>query len=173
MDLKQERTGKFKMFTMREIFDLGMKIERNGEKFYRNGLKKISDPPLQSLFEWLAEEEVKHREWFAFRRDSIKTHEKEIELEEMQSSVLQHIMGDQSFSLEEADLDRIESDKDLLEIAIEFEKDTVLFFEMITSLVDDEETLRQLHVIIDEENRHIKSLEDFKDGASLMSNNLS
>jgi rubrerythrin len=51
--------------------------------------------------------------------------------------------------------------KDLLGLAIECEKDTVLFYEMIEAFIQDGETLNQLKTIIEEERRHITTLEDY------------
>ena len=165
--IKDERKDGFqreraKMFSMREVFDLAMRIEENGEFFYRGALKQVSDPSARAMLEWLADEEVKHKVWFASKKDAVKMKKKEIALEEMGSDILKGIMGDQNFSLKEADLSEIRNQKDLINLAIEFEKDTILFFEMIRSLVEDLETLDQLKEIIAEENHHIQMLQDFQ-----------
>ena len=80
----------------------------------------------------------------------------------MGCSILTGVLGDQSFSLKEADLSKIGNVKDLLQLAVEFEKDTVLFYEMIGSFIEDTETSEKLNEIIAEENRHIELLEDFQ-----------
>jgi len=151
------------MFSIREIFDLAIQIEKNGEKFYRDALKKISNPSLRSLLEWLADEEVKHQSWFSERKETVGTKVDDVELEEMGGTILQSILGDQSFSLKEADLSKIDNVEELLQLAIEFEKDSILFYEMIGSFIEDAETSEKLNEIIEEENRHIELLEDFED----------
>jgi rubrerythrin len=150
------------MFSSREIFDLAIQIEKNGETFYRDTLKKISNPSLRSLLQWLADQEVKHREWFAHKNEAVKTEADDIDLDEM-TTLLQSILGDQSFSLKETDPSNIDKVEDLLLLAIEFERDTILFYEMIGSLIDDAETAGKLKEIIGEENRHIQLLEEFQD----------
>jgi len=150
------------MFSMRDIFDLAIKIERNGEEFYRDALKKISNPELKSLLEWLIDEEVKHQDWFSERREKIKNKAVDLQMEAMGSSILTGVLGDQSFSLKEADLSKIDNVKDLIQLAAEFEKDTVLFYEMIGSFIEDTETSEKLNEIIAEENRHIELLEEFQ-----------
>ena len=150
------------MFSLREIFDLAIKIEKNGEKFYREAKKKISNPSLNEMLEWLADQEAKHITWFSERKEMLKTTGIDLDTEEMGSAILQSIMGDQSFSLEEADLSKVDQVEDLIELAVEFEKDSILFYEMIGSLIEDAETSQKLKEIIEEENRHVELLKDFR-----------
>jgi len=151
------------MFSISEIFDLAVRIEKNGENFYRDALKKISNPILLSLLQRLADEEVKHREWFANKRETVKVKSDDLQLDEMGSTILQDILGDQSFSLKEADPSKIDKVEELLQLAVEFEKDTILFYEMIKAFIEDAEALGHLEEIIEEENRHIHLLQDFQD----------
>jgi rubrerythrin len=70
-------------------------------------------------------------------------------------------LGDQAFSIKDADFSKIEDINSLLELSVEFEKDTILFYEMLRAFIDDEETLSQLDKIIEEEKRHVQLLEEF------------
>ncbi|MBW2077163.1 MAG: hypothetical protein JRI71_06395 [Deltaproteobacteria bacterium] len=51
---------------------------------------------------------------------------------------------------------------DLLRLAIEFEKDTIFFYEMIQTFIQDKQTLDQLRDIIEEKTRHIGLLEEYR-----------
>ena len=53
------------MFSTNEILDMGIKLEKNGEAVYRDAIEKVSNPELITLLEWMADEEVKHANWFA------------------------------------------------------------------------------------------------------------
>jgi hypothetical protein len=86
----------------------------------------------------------------------------EREIQEIGDELLHEIMGDQTFSLQEVDLSTIREPSALLDIAIEFENDTVLFYEMLHSLVDDRETTEKLAQIIAEEQSHIQSLQTIR-----------
>lgn len=147
------------MFTSHEIFDLAVRIEENGEAFFRKAAAKMKEPSFKSLFEWMAEQEVKHKEWFSKRRDRADLIAP-TDVEKAGSDILQDILGDQSFSLKEADLDQVSSVREILDLGIEFEKDTILFFEMILSIVVDEATGNGLKEIIEEEKRHIDLLRE-------------
>jgi rubrerythrin len=151
------------MFSLREVFDLAIQIEKNGEQYYRDAMEKVSNPSLRSMLEWLAEQEKKHQSWFSERKEKLDMEGDDLEMAEMGSSILQGLLGDQSFSLKETDLSKIDGVEALIELAVEFEKDSILFYEMIGSFIEDSETSEKLNEIIAEENRHIELLADFQD----------
>ena len=66
--------------------------------------------------------------------------------------------------MDDADFSRIKDVNTLLEISLEFEKDTILFYEMINGFVDDRNVLAGLDKIIKEEGRHVKKLEELIGG---------
>jgi rubrerythrin len=150
------------MFTLYEICDLAIQIEKNGEGFFRNAEERISEPSLKALFLWLAEQEVRHEKWFRQKKESSKTGSETFALDEMSSKMLQDIVADQRFSLGEVEIDQINTVEDLLSIAIEFEEDTIIFFRMISSLLEDAESLGGLDEIIEEEKRHIEALKNYQ-----------
>ena len=53
------------MFEIIEIIDLALQIEKNGEKIYRNALKRVTNPAVYTLLQKLADEELNHVEWFS------------------------------------------------------------------------------------------------------------
>lgn len=146
------------MFTAEEIFDFAVRIEENGGRFYREAKRKVSDPGLRAFFDWLSQEEFKHREWFLQCRDNLPSQKGDDPLQEESRAILRDIIGSQTFCLEEADLSQLHTPGDLLALAEEFEKDTVLFFELMKSLAHEHETLKHLDVIIEEERRHIEMI---------------
>ena len=150
------------MFSAREIIDMAIKIERNGENYYRQATVKVTDPSLQSLLLFLADEEHEHARWFEALKQRIKDSDEDRKLAEISGTMLQSVVGNQRFSLDDADLAELDSTDKLIGIAIEFEKDSILFYEMLQSFIEDSETLRQLNEIIAEENRHIEMLNDYR-----------
>jgi len=149
------------MFTMGEIIDLAIRIENNGEKIYRKAKDEASSPLIGSMLQWLADDEAEHGKWFVELRKDVNTETEDPKLEEMGNEILQNVLGDQAFSMNEADFSRIEDMRSLLELSLEFEKDTIIFYEMLREFIADEKTLRGLEKIIEEEKRHVKHLEDF------------
>jgi rubrerythrin len=146
------------MFSMSDIVDLAIQIETNAESVYRSALKKISDPTLVSILRWLADEEVEHARWFRRLKETIDIEVKDPAVAAMGKSLLGDVLGRQSFSLREADFGEMSRLGDLLLLAIEFEKDKVLFYKMLQQFIEDSETLDFLVNIINEETHHIQEL---------------
>ena len=149
------------MFTLGEIIDLAVRIERNGQKAYRKAQEQVVDPDLSSALGWLADEEAEHEKWFPKLKEGVEEAFKDPKMEEMAKGVLQGVLGDQAFSIDEADFSKVENLGQLLELSIEFEKDTILFYEMLGAFIQEEQPLNHLKRIIEEEKRHIRTLQDF------------
>jgi rubrerythrin len=146
------------MFSAREILDFAIKIERNAEDLYRQAANKVGNPEIGSLLLFLADEERRHAEWFQQRKETIKLEGDEAEMERLYGTLLRDMIGDQTFSLAEADLSRMDQVKALLELAVEFENDTILFYETLQSLIDDAHAAARLREIITDESGHIQML---------------
>ena len=156
------------MFSIEEIIDLAIQIEQNGERIYRDALQKISNPSLSFWLQRLADEEAQHAKWFAEMKDASQGPVDDPRLEQMGQSILRSILGDQAFSLQDIDFSSLNQIKNLFELGIEFEKDTVLFYEMIRDFIEDEITLIALNTIIEEENRHIQLIQGFLESGEMI-----
>jgi rubrerythrin len=149
------------MFSVREVLDLAIQLETNGESVYRNAVDKIKNPDLVSLLIWMADEEARHMRWFSEVKKKYETNSINPFMEEMGRQVFSGILGDKSFSHREVDFSRVDHLDDLIGIFIEFEKDTILFYETLIPFIEDNDTLENIEKIIAEENNHIKKLQDF------------
>lgn len=152
------------MFSIHEILDIAIKLEKNGETVYRNAIAKVSKPELVSLLEWMAEEEVKHAEWFTELKHALETKNVNPFVEEMGRELFNDLLGDKNFSLKEVDFSTVDQLDDLVAIFIEFEKDSVLFYQVLEPFIEDADTRENLKKIINEENRHIKRLQEIIEG---------
>ncbi len=146
------------MFLIGDIIELAIQIEQNAEKVYRKALKKISDPKIATILHWLADEEVEHAKWFQELKRTTHTEISDAGVAAMGKSILSDTLGSQSFSLKDADFSEIKQLADLVSLAIEFEKDKVIFYKMLRPFIDDGETLDFLEKIIAEETHHIQEL---------------
>jgi len=149
------------MFSSADIIDLAIRIEKNGEKVYRDALEVVQDQAIASMLQWLADEEVEHATWFSELKQAIRKVPVDRRLEDMGREMLHGILGEESFSLKETDFSKLDGIESLVKLAIEFERDTVVFFEMFESFVKDPESLEHLDKIIKEEQRHIEVLQEF------------
>ena len=149
------------MFTAEEILDMAIRLEENAETVYRQAMDKVSDPEFIEMLEWIRREEIKHAAWFEDLKANLGKRPENPISEEMHKEMFEEMIGEQSFSLREVDFEEINSPDELIKVFIEFEKDTVLFYEMLQPFIQEEEALNQLTKIIAEENRHIDCLRDF------------
>ena len=148
------------MFTTAEIIELAIRIEKNGEKTYRKAQEEASDLSMVTVLQQLADEEMEHGKWFTDLKEKAAVITNDPELEAMGGEILKSVLGDQAFSIADADFSKMEDRGKLLETALEFEEDTILFYELIGSFMGDEESLQGLQQIIEEEKQHVRKLKD-------------
>ena len=156
--LKNLREGQ--MFTTAEIIELAIRIEKNGEKTYRKAQEKAFDLSMVTMLQRLADEEMEHARWFTELKKRAGVITNDPELEAMGESILKSVLGDQAFSITDVDFSKMEDRRKLLETALEFEEDTILFYELLGSFMGDEESLQRLQEIIEEERRHVRNLRE-------------
>jgi rubrerythrin len=149
------------MFSIQEILDIAIRLENNGESVYRHAVDDVSEPELVSLLQWMADEELEHARWFSELKHKFKTHSTEPFMAEMSREVFADFLGEKSFSHQDVDFSKIDRVSDLVAVFIEFEKDTILFYETLKPFIEDNDTLNNLEKIIAEENKHIAQLHQF------------
>ena len=157
------------MFSAKELIDIAIRLERNAEDYYRQALNEVSDPSIESLLIYLANQEAKHIHWFEDLKRRVKTPSDQGGMPELGATLLERLIGNHRFSLEEVDLSKIDKVESLIELAIEFEEDSILFYEMLGTIIDNPDDLGVLKEIISEENRHIQVLKEYGDGLGLNS----
>ena len=156
------------MFSAKEIIDLAIKLEKNGEAVYRDAIEKVSNPELVPLLEWMADEEVKHADWFADLKHNLETRKKNPFAEEMSRELFNEMLGEKNFSLKDLDFSSIETVEELVEVFIEFEKDSIIFYEVLKPFVEDPAARKYLQKIIEEERHHIDRLKDVSDTKAIL-----
>jgi rubrerythrin len=125
------------MFTAHEILDLAIQLEENGEAVYREAAGQAKNADIRELLLWMVEEEVKHARLFKELKQEIEIRSINPFMEEMSRKVFGGILGDKSFSHREVNFAEIKRTQDLIKIFIEFEKDTVLFYETLLPFIED------------------------------------
>ena len=156
------------MFSIKEIFDMAITLEKNGETTYRDAAEKLSDPTLAALLEWMADEEVEHAGWFSRRQRLAASGPSNPVADQMGRELFKDLLEGRSFSLDDVNFSRIDHVKQMIETFIEFERDTILFYQMIEAFIQDEQTLQELNAIIAEEERHIEHLRAYISGEKLL-----
>ncbi|SDT83889.1 ferritin family protein [Desulfobacula phenolica] len=147
------------MFTMDDLLEVAITMEKNGESVYNTSIKEVKNKDLKSMLKWMANEEASHGKWFTDLKNSFSLEMEEAELKEMVPQVLQDMMGENTLSLDDVDFSKIKTLSKLLETFIKFENDTILFYELLEMFIEDETVLEGLKKIILEEKSHVDQLE--------------
>lgn len=148
------------MFTAGEVIGIAIQIEENGERFYRRAIDAANKSEMQELLRWLADEEARHGKFFHEMKDSIVQQSGDDWAVRMSEQLLQSMVKDRPFSLEEVRFDAIKTEARLIEVGLELERDSIQFYEILLSFIDDPEAARHVHAILEEERRHLASLEE-------------
>ena len=148
------------VFTIAEIFAIAVQLERNGERAYRKALETSKDTELSDLLQWMAEEERAHAEQFSQLQEKLADDEENQLVKKMSDSLVENFIKGQTFSLEEVTFSSLTHAGELINTFIEFEKDTILFYDMLKSFMLDEKIIQQLEGIIKEEEIHVKKLQE-------------
>ncbi len=148
------------MFSANEILDLAIKLEQNGEAVYRGAAEKVSNRELAGLLEWMADEETCHANWFAELKLDLEQTDTNSFMEKMSREVFNDLLGEKNFSLKDVDFTSVEEIESLISIFIEFEDDSVRFYQVLELFIDDPSDRAHIKKIIDEEHNHIKRLQE-------------
>lgn len=143
------------MFSASEVLDLAMQVEENGERYYRKVYSRVYHEPLKELLGWLADEEVKHKALFQEIKDRVCAAGSGCDsISDVSGSALRSAMGRHAFALDELESSSVQDEKDLLRTAIEFENDSIQFFEFIATLITDPQALFSIQEIRRQELQH-------------------
>lgn len=143
------------MFTAQDILDIAIRLESNGEKTYLEACRHTTDEALKSLLNWISMEEQAHARWFSELKKRLSIGEDHHLLAEMSKALVEDIVQGQAFSLQEVDFSTIDTPDLMVRTFIGFEDDTIGFYEVLKSFIDDPAIAGQLEQIIDEEKNHI------------------
>ncbi len=151
-------------FSADEIFEMAEGIERNGMKFYAEAAKAAPDKEACQMFLNFAAMEERHLRTFEEMRSGLKGMEKESPIfdPEGQAALYLAAIADSSGWEGKANpVERLtgkESIEDIFEIAIEAEKDSVVFYIGLKELVPARAGRDKIEAIIKEEMSHISNL---------------
>ena len=147
-----------------EIINFGMEIEINGFKFYQAMAEKVTVPEVRKLFRFLADEEEKHYKTFdKMLQELISYAPPEYYMDDIVAYVWS--LADNHVLTGKADpgdyVEKVKTPLDAIEMALGFEKDTLLFFIALKKILFDDGK-KIIDFLIEEENAHVKKLLDLK-----------
>ena len=151
-------------FSPSEVVQIGIEIEKNGKDFYNGAAAVSKSDKAKNIFKLLAVEEGNHIQVFQNILSTVEKYEPAEAYTEEYFAYLKALSEDHVFTKkgEGARIaSGVKSDKEAIELAIGFEKDSILFYYEMKKLV-----LQDSHKAIDrlvaQEQEHLKRLTDFK-----------
>lgn len=150
------------MFDASEIIQFAIRIEENGEKFYRLMAEKFEGGKLRDTFNFLADEEVKHKKTFQGMVSKLASYEPAESFPGEYFQYLRAYADEHIFTKANATYlaaGKIGDEKEALTFAQDREIDSILYYLEAKNLVPEVQK-KELDRIVDEERHHyVKLLE--------------
>ena len=141
------------------VFEFAMKMEKDGEGYYRELAKKSATPGLSNIFTMLAKAEAVHYEIF-------KKMEENEKVKVSDTKILSQVKNVFETMREEKDLEGSLTQTELYHKALEAEKSSREFYLSKAGEVKDPEQQEIFHKIADEEKKHYLILQEIIDFVS-------
>jgi rubrerythrin len=152
-------------YSIDEVMEMAIQTEKLGYQFYTGMADKFKkDTGLVSLFTTLASKEKEHERTFTNLRDLVAKNGAEAVQWEEVTNYLRAFVESEFFlgnSKSLPSMDHLKTVPDVVKFAIGFEKETLLYFMELRSIVKDKAVV---DTIIDEEKSHIVWLDTFRKG---------
>ena len=151
-------------FKASEIFEIAIQVEKHGEKFYRHAATICDDEKIKEMFEFLANEEVKHRKTIDGMLSKIEHYEPPEKYPGEYCKYLTAYAENQVFSDKEFDekMKEIDTVADAIEFAIEKEIQSILYYLEMRNLVPEGPQRKEIDGLVEEERRHYLRLNEAK-----------
>ncbi|MCX6579820.1 MAG: ferritin family protein [Candidatus Aminicenantes bacterium] len=147
-----------------EILEFAVYIEQKGYQFYTESAKKLNDLKLMGLFNVLAEEELMHEHSFKKLQKEVGSFTPEESYDGEYQGYMKDYLKTFTPTTNEKMIKlvkRVNSVGDAVEMALGFEKDSVVFYNLLKNFVSGE-SKKMVDNIIQEEVRHVLRLNNFK-----------
>lgn len=137
------------------VLELAVYLEEKGIDFYKKRQQSVEDPFLQSVFQYLADEEIRHRETFIRLLERAGGEYLALENLVGEYQLFMDMLVNEAIQL--LDMENVMTPQAAIRSAIHFEKESLLLYYEISRLIDENnrETIMQ---ICDEEKKHIMKL---------------
>ncbi|NOZ21883.1 MAG: rubrerythrin [Planctomycetes bacterium] len=151
-------------FSADEVFKIGMEVELNGKAFYDAALGLCEDEEPKETIKHLRDEEGKHYASFAKMRDQLPPEAKAetvFDPDGQMAAYLKALADSRVFTSESqaADIARnCRSAREILQVALRFEKDSVLMFQALKEGTKPEWGQEKIDYLIGAEMEHIRKI---------------
>lgn len=152
-----------------EVFGVGVQIEANGKLFYETAARQTREERARELFQELARWESGHIELFEKLRLQLSEASREEIAFDPDSELQTYIKATADSHVFVRNLDipslvsRLKTPQEVLDLAITFEKDSVVFYSTIKKAIPESFGKEKIDSLINEEIKHIAMLTQQKE----------
>jgi rubrerythrin len=152
-----------------EIFQIGIQIETNGKLFYETAASQSQEEPAKKLYRELAFWENQHIDLFEKLRLQLPESAKREDLLDLNSELQIYVKAtaDSHVFIKNRDIpglvSRLKTPREVLDLAVTFEKDSVVFYSAMKKVVPESFGKNQIDALINEEIQHIAVLTQQKE----------
>jgi len=150
-------------FDASEIFQFAIRIEENGEKFYRYAVRITEDEDAKEMFDYLADEEINHKKIFENLLSKIGKYKPFESYPGEYFAYLRAYVDRIVFTNKGLDkeISRVKDTLSAINFGIQRELDSILYFHEIKKFVPTSQH-NLIDRIIDEERKHFSKLSKLK-----------
>ncbi len=149
------------IFKVNEAVSIAVEIEKRGEEFYLEMAQRARDKGVGETLSFLAGEEVKHQRIFSQLLSRLEPLQMPLGSGESEYWDYVNDLIDSNFLLNNASKQRAfssaNSDQEVIRLALGFEKESILFFTTMKTLVPAEHA-KPVEACIEEEKTHLRRL---------------
>lgn len=152
------------IFLGSELVELGIQIEKNGRDFYHTLSRQSKNEEAKKIFEFLAKEEEKHVSVFQKILNSAHSYQSRGYYPDEYFAYMNTLAGGYIFTQADKGKEiarKIKSDKEALSMGIQFEKDSILFYEGMKKVMAEKD-YPVIEKLIMQEHKHLMQLSGFK-----------
>ena len=152
------------IFSASEVVEMGIQIEKNGLDFYNVAKGMAKENKVKELFKYLASQEEEHIKTFEGILSEVKKYEPFEAYPGEYFAYIKTLSEEYVFTKLKAGLKAakdIKNDKEAVNLAIGFEKDSILFYYAMKNVVLEGEH-NTIGRLIEQEQEHLKKLSELK-----------
>jgi rubrerythrin len=164
MKNRQKRGKMMFDFNADEVFRMAMDIEENGRVFYEKAAQLIEDAQVKKIFGELARAEAEHYQFFASLRKKLPEAARKETIYDPQEDLHQYLTmmaGQHVFQKKksvEQYLAQVRSAVDAINLALGFEKDSIVFYLTMKGRTEAGSGRNQIDALVNEELIHHRRL---------------
>ncbi|ACM22772.1 MULTISPECIES: ferritin-like domain-containing protein [Thermotoga] len=148
------------MFSAKELLSIAVRVEKDGEEFYRKLAERFEKPDIKEFFSYMARQEAEHARTFESIGEELGVDEETyLNLEDAEEYLKSFVEG--RFFPDAATMEKYlkeRSVEEAIDFSISVEKETIIFYYEILELLKNERAKDLVRSIINQEKQHVVKL---------------